>query len=58
MPLVLFGVVSQLSITKLFFTGIFPGLLMALSLVVTWRFVARRTSPGRPQAEVSPSSHW
>ena len=40
MPLVLFGVVSQLSITKLFFTGIFPGMLMALSLMITWRFVA------------------
>jgi TRAP-type transport system large permease protein len=42
MPLVLFGVAAQLSITKLFFTGIFPGLIMAASLVVTWRFVARK----------------
>ena len=42
MPLVLFGVVAQLSITKLFFTGIFPGLIMALSLVITWKFVARK----------------
>jgi tripartite ATP-independent transporter DctM subunit len=41
MPLILFGVVSQLSITKLFLTGIAPGLIMALSLVVTWKFVAR-----------------
>lgn len=48
MPLVLFGVVAQLSITKLFFTGIFPGLLMALSLVVTWRFVARNDFPDAP----------
>jgi tripartite ATP-independent transporter DctM subunit len=49
MPLVLFGVVSQLSITKLFFTGIFPGLLMALSLVITWRFVARKDFKEAPK---------
>lgn len=49
MPLVLFGVVSQLSITKLFFTGIFPGLLMALSLVITWRFVARKDFTEAPK---------
>ncbi len=49
MPLVLFGVVSQLSITKLFFTGIFPGLLMALSLVITWRFVARKDFSEAPK---------
>jgi tripartite ATP-independent transporter DctM subunit len=42
MPLVLFGVAAQLSITKLFFTGIFPGLIMALSLVITWKYVARK----------------
>ena len=45
MPLVLFGVAAQLSITKLFFTGIFPGLLMALSLVITWKIVARKDFP-------------
>jgi len=49
MPLVLFGVVSQLSITKLFFTGIFPGLLMAMSLVITWRFVARKDFVDAPK---------
>lgn len=49
MPLVLFGVVAQLSITKLFFTGIFPGLLMALSLVVTWKIVARKDFANSPK---------
>ncbi len=49
MPLVLFGVVAQLSITKLFFTGIFPGLLMALSLVITWRIVARKDFANSPK---------
>ena len=49
MPLVLFGVVAQLSITKLFFTGIFPGMLMALSLVITWKIVARKDFANSPK---------
>ena len=49
MPLVLFGVVAQLSITKLFFTGIVPGLIMALSLVVTWKIVARKDFANSPK---------
>ena len=53
MPLVLFGVAAQLSITKLFFTGIAPGLIMALSLVVTWKFVARKDFAGTPKSKFS-----
>lgn len=49
MPLVLFGVAAQLSITKLFFTGIAPGLIMALSLVITWKFVARKDFSDAPK---------
>ena len=49
MPLVLFGVAAQLSITKLFFTGIFPGLLMALSLVITWKIVAHKDFANSPK---------
>jgi tripartite ATP-independent transporter DctM subunit len=51
MPLVLFGVAAQLSITKLFFTGIFPGLIMALSLVVTWKYVARKDFANSPKSK-------
>ena len=40
--LVLFGVAGGVSITQLFLAGIFPGLLMAVSLVLTWAFVCRR----------------
>lgn len=40
---ILFGVASGLSITKLFLAGIVPGLLMGLSLLVTWWFIARRS---------------
>ncbi len=53
MPLVLFGVAAQLSITKLFFTGIAPGLIMALSLVITWKYVARKDFAGAPKKTFS-----
>ena len=51
MPLVLFGVAAQLSITKLFFTGIFPGLIMAVSLVITWKLVARKDFANSPKQQ-------
>lgn len=49
-PIVVFGVASQLSITKLFMTGIFPGIMMALTLAVTWWLCAKKEAnitPGR-----------
>jgi tripartite ATP-independent transporter DctM subunit len=39
---VVLGVTANLSIVKLFLAGIVPGLLMALSLVAAWWFMARR----------------
>ena len=39
---VVLGVTANLSIVKLFLAGIVPGLLMALALVATWWFIARR----------------
>ena len=45
-PLVVFGVTTQLSITKLFVTGIFPGFLMALTLAFTWWLVAKKEPGG------------
>ncbi|MES2954696.1 MAG: TRAP transporter large permease subunit [Pseudomonadota bacterium] len=44
---VMLGVVGNISITKLFIAGIFPGLLMALALVLTWAFQARRDNMPR-----------
>lgn len=49
-PLVVFGVTTQLSITKLFITGIFPGFLMALTLAVTWWLVAKKEPGGSQHA--------
>ncbi|AKU25404.1 L-dehydroascorbate transporter large permease subunit [Geobacillus sp. LC300] len=42
-PMILFGVISGVSITKLFMSGIVPGFLMAASLMVVWYFVSKRS---------------
>ncbi|MCP3396010.1 MULTISPECIES: TRAP transporter large permease [unclassified Bradyrhizobium] len=39
---IVFGVAANLSITKLFLAGVFPGLLIGLSLVIAWAIVCRR----------------
>lgn len=40
---VVFGVAAELSVTRLFMTGIAPGLMMAATLMVTWYFYARKS---------------
>ena len=40
--LIVFGVIANVSIGKLFLAGIFPGLMMGVSLVIAWMWVARR----------------
>lgn len=50
---IIFGVAGSVSITKLFIAGIFPGMLMALSLVLTWWWVSRRDAAQiRPRMSV------
>ncbi len=39
---IIFGVAANVSITQLFIGGIVPGLMMALALVVTWLFMAKK----------------
>jgi tripartite ATP-independent transporter DctM subunit len=39
---IIFGVAANVSITQLFLGGIVPGLMMAMSLLITWMFLARR----------------
>lgn len=41
-PFIVFGVAAELSITRLFMTSIAPGLMMGLTLVITWYFFARK----------------
>lgn len=40
--LIIFGVIGNVSIGKLFLAGIFPGIMMGVALVLTWAWVARR----------------
>lgn len=53
---VIFGVAANVSITKLFLAGIFPGLLLAVALWVTWWFLVRQENitppPRRSLTEV------
>ena len=45
---VVFGVAANVSISKLFFAGIFPGLMLAASLWFTWWWLARRENIASP----------
>ncbi|MDQ2695923.1 MAG: TRAP transporter large permease subunit [Pseudomonadota bacterium] len=51
--LILIGVAGNLSITKLFLYGIFPGILMGLSLCVAWWLVSRRENILPPPRKTS-----
>ena len=39
---IMFGVIANVSIGKLFLAGFFPGLLMGVSLAIAWQWVVRR----------------
>lgn len=51
---IIFGVATNVSITKLFFAGIAPGLMMGLTLVAVWTWVARKHGAIKP----SPRQSW
>lgn len=50
---IIFGVAANVSITQLFLGGVFPGLLMGLSLVIAWAWVVRRE-----KVSVFPKASW
>ncbi|MDQ8030722.1 TRAP transporter large permease [Bordetella genomosp. 1] len=47
---IIYGVATNVSITKLFFAGIAPGLMMGLTLMAVWAWTARRQGPAEPEA--------
>lgn len=53
---IIFGVAANVSITKLFLAGIFPGILLALGLCIAWWWVVRQENvappPRRTPAEI------
>ncbi|MCN3395810.1 2,3-diketo-L-gulonate transporter large permease YiaN [Escherichia coli] len=52
-PLIIFGVSSGLSISKLFMAGIAPGIMMGVTLMVTWWWQAKRLNlPCQPKASL------
>ncbi|HEY4665064.1 MAG TPA: TRAP transporter large permease subunit [Comamonas sp.] len=42
MPFVIYGVTTNTSISKLFLSGIVPGLIMGVFLIAAWTFIARK----------------
>ncbi|ALS23037.1 MULTISPECIES: TRAP transporter large permease [Paenibacillus] len=41
-PMIIFGVTSGVSISKLFMAGIVPGILLAVALTITWAWIVRK----------------
>jgi TRAP-type transport system large permease protein len=54
---VIFGVAANVSISKLFIAGIVPGLLMGVSIAVTWYLVAKKENIKPPEKATS-AERW
>jgi TRAP-type transport system large permease protein len=53
MPFVIYGVTTNTSISKLFLSGVFPGLMMGAMLIAVWWRIARRHALAR-----APKANW
>lgn len=56
-PMIVFGVTANVSISKLFMSGIVPGILLGVSLAITWAWVARKDKTV-VQPRKSPQEIW
>ncbi len=53
-PMILFGVISGVSVTGMFMSGIVPGVIMGLSIMVLWRVLTSREQMTRlPRASAA-----
>ena len=52
MPFVIYGVVTNTSISQLFMAGLMPGLIMGAGLVIAWTLIARKIEEP-PQAKAT-----
>ena len=50
---VIFGVAANVSVSKLFLAGIFPGILLGVSLWITWWWLARKETIAVPPRKTS-----
>ncbi|MDH1443498.1 TRAP transporter large permease subunit [Pseudomonas sp. GD03721] len=54
MPFVIYGVVTNTSISQLFMAGLVPGLIMGAGLIIAWTLIARGfTEPTPPKASAA-----
>ncbi|MGA0584286.1 MAG: TRAP transporter large permease, partial [Castellaniella sp.] len=58
---IIFGVAANVSISKLFMAGIFPGIMLGAALWFTWRYLVRRETlneppPRKSRAEIAKSA--
>jgi TRAP-type transport system large permease protein len=65
MPFVIYGVTTNTSISALFVSGIVPGLLMGVGLVITWKLLLRKLDlpagqplPMRERLRATAKSGW
>src|SRR5690606_32323339 len=50
LPFIIYGVTTNTSISKLFISGVFPGLMMGAALLLAWRWMARGSNlPAMPR---------